>query len=458
MRSQPSHRPVDATAATPLVDPALSGLAPLLDDRFVGTAVAAGLLGKAARVDTCRPVYVRYKPGTNCIAAYEAAGVDGAGAPLVMRLYGKALTAADYAQAVDKLASKRWIQPAVGLPLATLDDQRVVLFAFPNDGVLDGLRLLSHPKKIQRALYDHAAPGDEDQWRISDRRLTLTTIRHKPEKRAVTRVDTRARHRVTGEKRDLRVYLRTYRDQRGSAMGAFMAHVARALAATPDVGTPAPLAYLADRRTLMVADAPGATLTDLLAGPDAHRATARAGAALAALHGCPPNVVPVRRTDDLLADAADTAGTLSGLLPGRRRDVDDLLAGLRAMAAGLPTGAPGLVHGDCHHGQFLVTDTGVNLLDFDRAHVGTPAADLGNFIANLVAVDHAVGLPRAEALGDVFLSGYHAAGGPVIDGQARRFWTAYGLFQLSVGPFRRLETNWAGGVSSLLDACAEVVS
>jgi aminoglycoside phosphotransferase (APT) family kinase protein len=452
------HHVGGAALAPALADHALAGLVPLLDDRYVGTAVEAGLLASTARVLACRPVYVRYKPGTNCIAAYEAEGVDKAGAPFTMRLYGKALTVADYGQTVEKLAAKRWIRPPVGLPLATLDDERIVLFAFPNDGVLDGLRLLSHPKKIQRALYDHASVGDEDQWRISDRRLVLTTIRHKPEKRVVTRVDTRARHRATGEKRALRVYLRTYRDQRGAAMGSFMAHMVRALAPASGVGTPEPLAYLADRRTLMVADAPGATLTDLLAGPDAHRATARAGAAMAAMHACPPRVVPVRGIDDLLGDAVDTAGTLAGLLPGRRDEIAGLMADLTTLAGALPAAAPGLVHGDCHHGQFLLTDTTVNVLDYDRAHAGTQAFDLGNFIANLVSLDHAAGVPHAEALADVFLSGYHAAGGAALSGDERRFWTAYGLFQLSVGPFRRFEANWARRMSALLDACGEVLS
>ena len=438
-------------------DSALVGLGALLDAERMGGAASSRLLEAPARGGDCRPVYVRYKPGTNCIAAYELLYLDASGDPTTLRFYGKCFVAADYEAAVAKLADKRWIELPGIRPLACLEAERVILYAFPNDAELDGLRLLSHPKKIQRALYDHEALAPAGAWRISDRRLRLTTIRHKPEKRAVTRVDSRAVCRATGEKRKVRVYLRTYRDDQGAARHLFMQHLADSLADVPEIAVPKPIAYLDDRQTLMVDNAAGVTLTTELTGPTAPANLTLTGAALARLHACPPAVVRQRPVADLLAAARDTGRTIAQLVPELRLEVASFLARLETQARELAPAEPRLVHGDFHPGQVLVQDQRVVLLDFDRAHVGDALFDLGNFGANLTLLELSGELDNSEELTRRFVDAYAAAGGETISPVRLRFWTAYGLFQLAVGPFRSLAANWPAEVTTLVAACGEVL-
>jgi hypothetical protein len=455
--------PLIRTGKTPIpADPALAGLSSLLDGPTLDDLVAEQLALPDRPVRGCRPVYVRYKPGTSAVVGLtaEVASADGTSTPV--RLYGKAYTAADYARAVEKLASKRWSEPTDLQAHACCDDLGTILFAFPNDAVLDGLRWLSHPKKVQRALYAHAAPGPEHLWRISDRRLTIEVVRHKPEKRAVVRVDTVARHRVTGQKEPLRVYLRTYGDGRGRGMARTMTALAASLSGHAGVDTVRPLAHLDDRNTLLVAAAPGKTLTDLLAGDGARMAVARAGAALAAIHAAPLRAggdhgLSVQSRDQSLSAAAETATTIGRLLPALDGDARALLADLRRLGETLATASPSFVHGDCHHGQFLLTDAMTTVLDYDRSHLGDPLADVGNFAANLRALALRRPAIEADVLTAAFLDAYTAASGVHFAPQELRFWTALGLLQLASGPFREFARDWPREIARLVATAGEVM-
>lgn len=439
-------------------DPVLVGLAALLDADRMGSAAGERLLGEPTRVRSCRPVYVRYKPGTNCIVAYEMVYYDPQDALETLRFYGKCFTETDYEPACAKVLAKRWMELPGIRPYGKLAGERTLLYAFPNDATLDGLRLLANPKKIQRVLYDHNALEPARQWRISDRRLRLTPVRHKPEKRAVIRVDSRAVHRDTGEKRKFRVYLRTYQDGRGADMFAFMQHLEDHLANAHAIAVPHPIVYLDDRHTLVVGDAAGTTLTQELTRSASTAALAMTGAALAQLHACPPAGLPVRSVSDLLADARDTGRTLAQILPALSDSVTSLLAELDRRSRNLATDAPRLTHGDFHHGQVLVQDRRVVVLDYDRTHAGDPLADVGNFCANLILLGLRRQIAEPEVLNDHFVQAYAAASGTPPDPDSLRFWTALGLLQLSVSPFRSLAPDWPTGIADVVTACRRVLS
>jgi hypothetical protein len=66
-------RPEDRALAAR--DPALPGLALLLDDAAVATALRERL--PEARVRAARSTYIRYKPGTNCLVAFELDTAEG---------------------------------------------------------------------------------------------------------------------------------------------------------------------------------------------------------------------------------------------------------------------------------------------------------------------------------------------------------------------------------------------
>ncbi len=202
-----------------------------------------------------------------------------------------------------------WFAPPVGQPFAAVPSVCVLLHAFPNDPTLAGLELAAFPRRMRRVLSAHHVEFAEPHWRISDRRIQITPVRFKPEKRAVLRVDTRAVERTTNEKRELRVYARAHADDRGDITARLMAHLREALADDPRVRVPRPLAWVPEQRTLLVADAGGEipVLDAALA--------ARAGEALAACHSVKGAPVAVRGQANVLADAADTVRTIAQLAP-----------------------------------------------------------------------------------------------------------------------------------------------
>jgi len=429
-------------------DPALPGLAALLDKNIFARAVAA-LLPPGATVDGCRPWYVRYKPQTNAIAVHELQ-VAGIAAPLLV--HGKCYTDENFAAARDKAANSHWSDPTLGQPHVAVPEHRMLLFGFPNDQVLAGVRFAANPKRIQRVLYAHVPEFPADTWRISDSRLTIAPVRFKPEKRAVLRVDTRVRHRLNGTKHPLRVYLRINGKGEGAATATLMQRLHDGFASHPAVRTPRVLAYLAESQVTIVADVGGEALPLDLAG------ARLAGEALAALHAMPAAGVPVRTVTDIMSDVADTVRTVAALAPELADTAGDLLATLRQRATRDAEATPLLVHGDYHPGQLLLRDEYAVLLDFDRSHLGDPAADLGNYAAHVIyrSVTGDAGDP--QPLVDAVQEAYAVVFGEAVHPRRMAFWTAVGLMQLAPAPFRILAPLWPKAMSAILAACCEELS
>ncbi len=170
-------------------------------------------------ITECKISYLRYKPGVNCIITYTASfkkQLSERQPPVVF--YAKVYTSDDYHNAVNKAQQHRWIKQTDMKPFIALPEHHTLLYFFPNDCALDGLRVLSNFKKIQRILYEHFNKYDEQNWRISDRRLRIATVRYKPERRAVLRCFIWAKNRLTNKKRRFRIYMRIYGDDRGSSV------------------------------------------------------------------------------------------------------------------------------------------------------------------------------------------------------------------------------------------------
>ncbi|QDV08189.1 Phosphotransferase enzyme family protein [Planctomycetes bacterium Poly30] len=74
----------------------------------------------------------------------------------------------------------------------------------------------------------------------------------------------------------------------------------------------------------------------------------------------------------------------SVLFGDRLPDVDDAVHRLERWVAKAPPRVSVAVHRDFHDGQFLVTESGVTVLDFDQLCAGEPEVDLGNLTAHFV--------------------------------------------------------------------------
>lgn len=431
-------------------DPGLPGLALVLDPAAAAELAVERLVGPDARVTGVRPVYVRYKPGTNCIAAYEIelAGADG---PAVMHAHLKCHAPDEAPVHLAKIAEGDWRPRAGGAGAAVVPEHQTAIMAFPNDPVLDGLALAARPKKLQRLLYAHVDVLPEDEWRISDRRIVVTPVRIKPEKRAVYRLDTRAVHRETGVRRSLRLYVRVQADGRGAATSRLSERIrAEFTRKGGDPRTPRVLAHLPEHGMTLVMDAGGAPF-----GIDG-ASCATAGHVLAALHAVPVGDLELRGFAAALRAAGDTVESLAALDPALGERAERLLERLTSRAAALGPAPVVLTHGDYHPGQLLAHEDGTVLLDYDRAHAGDGAADLGNYTAHLVE-----GLGRERALAPngpaaAVTAAYAASRGEAPDPSRIAAWTALGLLMRAPAPFRRLDSDWPSACRRLLDAGLEV--
>ncbi|MFQ5600770.1 MAG: phosphotransferase family protein, partial [Candidatus Krumholzibacteriia bacterium] len=435
-------------------DDLLPGLGTLLDAQQVARILEQHANGSFGQIESCRVFYVRYKPGTNCLIAISVRRVEeSAGSASEVLLCAKCYTESDYVNAARKLDVHRWVERAGIRPVIPLPELRSILYVFPNDSELAGLRLVAHPKRIQRILYESVPSYPQHVWRISDRRLRATTVRYKPEKRAVLRIDTRATHRSSGQHERLCVYMRTYSDDRGRAIHALMHELHAQFQQRPGPVLPRPFVYLADQRCLFMEGLEGDPMLELLDGSIGEDCVTRVATDLVALHRCGAASVPGRSAADLLQDARATESTLVQVAPELRDDVQEILRILDTRRPDSRRAAEGFVHGDFHHGQVLVQSDRVAILDFDRSYVGDPLADVGNFCAHLRVLQAQKRIADAGGLSEAFVGAYAAATGRRPDPAQLGFWTVLGLFQLSVRPFRTLESGWMAKTARVLGEC-----
>lgn len=159
--------------------------------------------------------------------------------------------------------------------------------------------------------------------------------------------------------------------------------------------------------------------------------TAQCGALLARLHQVD--------TAPLHADLPDLSPLpqlqqLEALYRGFGQPQPVFEFGLRWLRENAPSPVPpALVHGDFRNGNFVVDETGiVAVLDWELAHRGDPAEDLGWLCVRswrFGRPDRVVG-----GFGDLpdLLAAYEQAGGSAIDLQRVRYWQAFGTLRWGV--------------------------
>lgn len=95
----------------------------------------------------------------------------------------------------------------------------------------------------------------------------------------------------------------------------------------------------------------------------------------------------------------------------------------------LPPPRTALVHGDWRPANLLVSDARiVGVLDWEFAHQGDPAEDLGWYLASIYVGEHLISGCWSTC---DFLEGYEAAGGSRVDPAALRFWSVFALYKLA---------------------------
>jgi aminoglycoside phosphotransferase (APT) family kinase protein len=149
------------------------------------------------------------------------------------------------------------------------------------------------------------------------------------------------------------------------------------------------------------------------------------GAILARIHAVPPDTLPALRTR-FAADQLDRLHETYRSFGGGSPVYELAFRWLRERQPAKPR-VPRLLHGDFRNGNLIVGPEGVRaVLDWELAHLGDPAQDLGWMTVNswrFGAIDEAAGgFGSVEQL----LEGYRAEGGEAIDADRVVYWRAFG--------------------------------
>ena len=399
-------------------EPHLPGMALLIDPRRFAERLSRDLPGLTSIQG---PTYLRHKPGTSCIAAFEVAG-DGEATPL----YAKAFRPADRAKRLK--AMRRAGGPSQ--QLLDWDEAEIVVCAFPIDLELATLAALHAPPErdtLLRKVLGSAAAG---------LRGRLVPLHHRPERRFVGRLE--------GVERDAAIKLHT------AARFVSAKPAAKAFASRDQLLVPRMLGR-SHRHGVVVSEwIVGGPLGALQLDPGAAFDACRTiGAALAVLHAQVPAKLRPRDRTEIGRRVLAVLAYLRELLPARAARLESVGRRLADTAFGLPAASSG-IHGDFHPGQVLLRGDVVAILDLDDAVVGNPADDLGNFIAHLERAaskpSGPTSLPDPTMAREALLTGYGAAGVALQVDLA----TAAALFLLAPHPFRAREPDWPDRIEDLL--------
>ncbi len=410
-------------------DPALPGLAALLDAD--GFAEELGRLAPAAGVRGARAGYVRYKPGTNALVAYDVLTARG-----VVPVYARTFRPEAGPQ-IRRPRGRPGRTGLLGIGVTSLAACHALVREFPNDPRLPALPVLDRIS---------VAPGGGGivEAGVAAGPARLVPLRYKPERRWVGRYD--------GAPHVTPLVLKAYAPARfGSALaGAAAFREGEVLRLAPAVARSEPLGLMAFRWV------EGDLLSDRLESPDLALAEVeRAGQALAELHAQPGRGLARLTRAREAAELGAVAESVAWLAPRAAGAVRCLARRLVAALLELPEEAAA-IHGDFYAKQLVMTSRGAVVLDLDRAALGDPARDAGRFLAHLERdrLRGWLGAWEAARLGEAFLSGYRSATGCL---PARLgLYTALGLLHLAPDPFRHREGDWAQRIEALVDRALAV--
>lgn len=405
-------------------DTAVPGLGTVLDpDVFVSV-----LRREApwADIGAARPVYVRYKPGMNCLVAYQLE-VAGATVAVYARAYGP--------DAPAKLSKVR-VTSSAPAPLGpghmTLADTAIQLVIFPTDLKLAVLPRLTDATARQHLLR-RLMPDRPDLWAG-----TLHSLRYKPERRYVARLHAGAAASVV-----LKAYAEPAYAAAQTSARIFRSHGPLQLARW--------LGGSRRHHVLALEWLPGRALDDVMMDqPLRSLPLAGVGAALAELHRQNPAGLRRLAREAEAASLQAVADGLGFVCPSLGPQANRLA---RRLAGCLVEAVPGdqPIHGDFYARQVVIDGDAVAILDLDEAMRGDGMADLGNFVAHLErsALCGALAPSRVEPIRAWLCDGYRTTGASFVPTRVDLH-AAAGLLRLAPHPFRDRAPNWPEQTEAIL--------
>jgi hypothetical protein len=292
------------------------------------------------------------------------------------------------------------------------------------------------PELQQRFLAGLGADG----WRIEEQ--TIEPLRYLPEQNLVLRYCFRAGNPSSSASQTKRFYLKLYRTRHGEqALRLFQQLTDSATAANHEFALVEPLFYCSERRCLVLAEAPGQSLQDiLLRGDDAVSSTRRAARAMAAFSQMQIPTSIIHSAEEQIEFLVRTAELLRWACPELRALIDSLVTRVRARLRDVPSV---LIQWDPKPDHVFLADERVTFIDFDDVSLGDPARDPAHMAAHIACridlSDVPLHLARfcARALIDEFFA-------HVPESWREQFDLQYtiAMLECACGIFKRQEPRW----------------
>src|SRR5215204_5602313 len=411
--------------------------------------------GKVYDIEDCRFIRLRYRQDSRRILLYTLRLVEpDTGREQDVQVTGLLYAEKDRAEQAWrelKATDPRQKIPNAWLtfePVSFVPELDMLVQVFPYDRRLPTLPLLAAgpPPELEPVLLGRFGPGDwsVQAWKVEPVRYL--------DRGVVLRYTARARNAGTGRRGEKSFYAKVYRHEKGEQTYQALRALWRRTSANGEGFTVVrPLAYLSDLRALILEEAPGTPLDEILLGDgDTTGAVRRVARALAAFN---QGYAPATTRRYLLADHAaylERAGRLLGwACPHLRLEVESIIEGVLAGLEEVPLGP---THRDLKPDHIFVDGERTIFIDLDSFAKADPVLDPAYLLARLAVMPALFPVPRerTRAAAREFAEEYfaHVPGG----WQERLpFHYAGRLLEVAQGFFRRQAPDWPDRIATLLE-------
>jgi hypothetical protein len=416
----------------------------LLDERPTSALIGAlaALLPAASVPQAARIHRAKYKPGRYLQTYYDVALPEGSRQVEVNWLPEGAADPRGPAGEREHMQAEA-LERGLAAPFRALATEApewgMYIQIAPLDVHFPQLVRASDPDYVREMLRGAEGTAPDAEYRVS-------AIRYRPGQRHVLRYDVAGRPEAT-------LFAKVYNSEKGERTFGVVSRVADWLAAQGGLQTVKPLAYLPDDQLVLYPLVSGTPLSELLRAPGetTDRLLRETGAALAALHRTPLDVIELKphSFEKEVKGVVSASEHVHPLLPEVGAAIDSVISRARALHGRLPQEQPGFAYGDFKADHLWVTPNGLMLIDFDTCYLFDPAIDLGKFLADIQFWYDGYGLAGAEQAQAQFLNGYAGdeASGRLL---RARLYEALVLVKSTVRRVKLFDPQWAARTARLI--------
>jgi hypothetical protein len=410
---------------------------------------------KVYDIEDCRFIRLRNRQGSRCFLLYTLRLVEpDTGRERDVQVTGLLYAEKDKAEQVWRKLKATDPQQEIPdgwltfEPVSFVPELDMLVQVFPYNHRLPALPVLAvgPPPELEPVLLGRFGPGD---WRVQA--WNIEPVRYR-DQGAVLRYTAKGRDAATGTRREKSFYAKVYRYKKVEQTHQTLRALWSQAGANGEAFTVVrPLAYLSDLRALILEEAPGTPLDEILLGDgDTTGAVRRVARALAAFN---QGDAPATTRRYLLADHAAylerAARVLGRGCPHLRPEVESIIEGVLAGLEEVPL-MP--THRDLKADHIFLDGERTTFIDLDMFAKADPVLDPARLLTRLAAMPTLLPVPRqrARAAAREFAEEYFAHV-PGAWQDRLPFHYAGTLLKTADGFFRRQAPDWPGRIAGLLE-------